>query len=154
MIWFFSLFFLMSLANGLSIYFSLIFSKYQLLVLLIFVVVSFVYSSFISALIFMIYFLLLALGFFISSLLIVLGVKLGYLFDFTPISWSKLLLLWTFPSTESHRFWTVVFSFSFLSMQSLIYFLISSVICWLFRSVLFSLHMFEFLIIFFPIIEI
>ena len=47
----------------------------------------------------------------------------------------------------SHRFWVVVFSFSFLSMHILISFLISSVIC-LFRSVLFSLHMLEFLIVF------
>ena len=50
--------------------------------------------------------------------------------------------------TESHRFWVVVFSFSFVSMNILICFLISSVICWLFRSMLFSLHMFIFLIVF------
>ena len=48
----------------------------------------------------------------------------------------------------SHRFLVVVFSFSFVSMHILISFLISSVICWLFRSVLFSLHMLEFLIVF------
>ena len=36
------------------------------------------------------------------------------------------------------------------SMHILISFIISSVICLLFRSVLFSLHMFEFLIVFFP----
>ena len=52
--------------------------------------------------------------------------------------------------TVSHRFWVVVFSFSFVSMDILIY----SMIYWLFRSVLFSLHMFEFLIIFFTVIEI
>jgi len=51
--------------------------------------------------------------------------------------------------TESHRFWVVVFSFSFISMHILISFLISSVICWLFRSVLYSLHTFVFLIAFF-----
>ena len=51
--------------------------------------------------------------------------------------------------TESHRFRVVVFSFSFVSMHILISFLISSVICWLFRSVLFSLHMFVFLIVLF-----
>ena len=45
--------------------------------------------------------------------------------------------------TVSHRFWVVVFSFSFVSMQILISFLISSVICWLF-----SLHMLDFLIVF------
>ena len=46
--------------------------------------------------------------------------------------------------TISHMFW-VVFSFSFVFMHILI----SSVICWLFRSMLFSLHMFVFLIVFF-----
>ena len=65
LIWFFSLCFLMSLANGLSILFIL--SKNQLLVLLIFAMVSFVSFAFIFALSFKIYFLLLTLGFFISS---------------------------------------------------------------------------------------
>ena len=55
LIWFFSLFFLMSLANnGLSI--LLIFSKSYLLALLILAMVSFVSFTFISALIFMISF--------------------------------------------------------------------------------------------------
>ena len=57
LIWFFSLCFLMSLANGLSILFIL--SKKQLLALLIFAMVSFVSFAFISALILEIYFLLL-----------------------------------------------------------------------------------------------
>ena len=35
--------------------------------------------------------------------------------------------------TVSHRIWVVVFSFSFISMHILI----SSMICWLFRSMLF-----------------
>ena len=65
LIWFFSLCFLMNLANGLSILFIL--SKNQLLALLIFAMVSFVYFAFISALSFKISFLLLTLGFFISS---------------------------------------------------------------------------------------
>ena len=65
LIWFFSLCFLMSLANGLSILFIL--SKNQLLALLIFAMVSLVYFAFISALIFSISFLLLTLGFIISS---------------------------------------------------------------------------------------
>jgi len=47
-------FILMSLANGLSIY--IIFSRKQLLVLLIFTVISFIYFSFISALIYMLSF--------------------------------------------------------------------------------------------------
>ena len=96
LIGFFSLFFLMSLANGLSILF--IFSKNQLLVLLIFAIASFASFSFISALIFMIYFLLLTLGFFISSFfLVALDFKLGYLFIFSLVSWGKLILPWTFP---------------------------------------------------------
>ena len=61
----FSLFSLMSQANSLSILF--IFSKRQLLVLLIFAIVSFVSFSLISALIFMISFLLLTLPPFYSS---------------------------------------------------------------------------------------
>ena len=56
-----SLFFLLSLAKGLSSLF--IFSKNELLVLLIFAIVLFVSISFISALIFMISFLLLTMGF-------------------------------------------------------------------------------------------
>ena len=50
--------------------------------------------------------------------------------------------------TDSHRFGVVVFSFSFLSMHILINFLISFVTCWLFRSVLFSFHMFVLLVVF------
>ena len=65
LIWFFSLCFLMSLANGLSILFVL--SKNQLLTLLIFAMVSFLSFAFISALIFKIYFPVLTMGFFISS---------------------------------------------------------------------------------------
>ena len=59
LIWFFSLFFLMNLAKGLSIFF--IFTKNQLLVVLIFNFVSFTSFSLISPLIFMIYFLLVNL---------------------------------------------------------------------------------------------
>ena len=65
LIWFFSLCFLMSLANGLSILFIL--PKNQLLALLIFAKVSFVSLAFISSLIYKISFFLLTLGFFISS---------------------------------------------------------------------------------------
>ena len=70
--------------NGLSI--LLIVSKNQLLALLIFAMVSFVSFAFISALIFKISFLILTLGFFISSFLVALGVELGYLFDFFLVS--------------------------------------------------------------------
>src|SRR5574341_604773 len=61
----------MSLANGFSILFIL--SKNQLLALLIFAMVSFFFFFFISALIFKISFLLLTLGFFISSFSICFG---------------------------------------------------------------------------------
>ena len=64
LIWFFSLFFLMSLAKDLSILF--IFSKNQLLVLLVFTIISFISFPFISARIFMISFLLLIWGIFCS----------------------------------------------------------------------------------------
>ena len=57
--------FLDDLANGLSILFN--FSKNQLLVLLIFAMVSFVSFAFIPVLIFKISFCLLTLGFIISS---------------------------------------------------------------------------------------
>ena len=50
--------------------------------------------------------------------------------------------------TVSHRFWVVVFSFSFISMHIFISFFIFYVICQLFSSVLFSLHTLEFLIVF------
>ena len=45
--------------------------------------------------------------------------------------------------TESHRFWVVVFSFSLLFMHISISFLISSIICWLLRSMLFSFDQFS-----------
>ena len=56
--------------------------------------------------------------------------------------------LWDTVKAVSHRFWVVVSSFPFVSMHILISFLISSVICWLFSSVLFSLHMLGVLIVF------
>ena len=75
-------------------------------------------------------------------------IELGYLFDFFLVSWGMPVLLWPFPLALllqcPHGFWVVVFSFSFVSMHILI----SSVICWLFSSVLFSLHMLGFLIVF------
>ena len=95
MIWFFSLCFLMSLANGLSILFT--FLKKQLLVLLIFAMISFVSFEFISALIFKISFLLLTLGSSFLPFLVALDVNLGYLFNFFLLSWGKPVMLWTFP---------------------------------------------------------
>ena len=95
LIWFFSLCFLMSLANGFSILFIL--SKNQVLALLIFAMVSFASFAFISALIFKLSFLLLTLGSSFLPFLVALGVELGYLFDFFLVSWGMPVLLWTFP---------------------------------------------------------
>ena len=95
LMWFFSLFFLMSLAAGLSILF--IFSKNQLLALLILVMVSFVSFAFFSALIFMISFLLLTLGCFVSSFPSCFRCRVRLFIDFSPVSWDNLVLLWTVP---------------------------------------------------------
>ena len=96
LIWLFSLCFLMSLVNGLSILFIL--SKNQLLALLIFAMVSFVSSAFISALNFKIFFLLLTLGSPFLPFIVAVGVELGYLFDFFWfVSWDMPVLLWNFP---------------------------------------------------------
>ena len=70
--------------------------KNQILVLLIYAIVSFVSSSFTSALIFMISFLLLTLRLFLSSCSICFRCKV-WLFNFTLVSRCKLILLWTFP---------------------------------------------------------
>ena len=94
-IWFFSLVFLLSLANGLSILF--IFSKNQPLGLLIFAMVSFVSFAFISTLIFMISFLLLTLGCFISSFSSCFRYRVRLFIWFSLVSWGKSVLLWTFP---------------------------------------------------------
>ena len=147
---FFSLCFLMSLANGLSLLF--IPSKNQLLAWLIFATISFVPFAFISALIFKIYFLVLAMGFFISSFSSCFRCRVRlfiWLFScFLRYACIAMNFSLSTAFIVSHRFWVVVFSFSFVSMHILISFLLSSVICWLFRSELFSLHMLEFLIAF------
>ena len=83
----------MTLANGLLI--LLIVS-----VLLTFTIVYFVSFSLIFALIFMIYFLLLTLKFFISSFSCCFTCKVRLLLFFfyvSPVSWVKLVLLWSFP---------------------------------------------------------
>ena len=146
LICFFSLCFLMSLANGLSILFIL--SKNQLLALLSFAMVSFVSFSFISALIFKILFFYWPWGSSFLPFLVALGVELGYLFDFFLLSWDKPVLLWTFPLALLLQcpmgFGLLCFHFHSL----LCIFFVSSVIFWLFSSILFSLHMLEFLIVF------
>ena len=95
LIWFFSPCFLMSLANGLSILFIL--SKNQLLALLIFLLVSFVSSAFIYALIFKFSFLLLTLGFLISSFSSCFRCRVRLFIWLFSRFFSMPILLWTFP---------------------------------------------------------
>ena len=135
----------MSLANGLSNLF--IFSKNQLLALLIFVMVSFVSFAFISALILKISFLLLTLVFFVFSFSSCFRCRVRFIWlysCFLRYACIAMNLPLSTAFTLSHLFWVVVFSFSFIFM----YILISWVICWLFSSVLFSFHVLEFLIVF------
>ena len=110
------------------------------------------FFGFIATLIFKISFLLLTLGFFISSFSSCFRCRVRlfiWVFScFLRDACIAMNLPLSTAFTVSHRFWVVVFSFSFASMHILISFLISSVICWLFRSVLFSLHMLGFLIVF------
>ena len=150
LIWFFSLYFLMSLASGLSI--LLILSKNHLLALLIFAMVSFVSFAFISALIFKISFLQLTLGFFISFFSSCFSCRVRLFIWLFSCFLMYACIAMNFPFSTafivSHRFWVAVFSFSNVSMHILISFLISSMISWLFSSVLFSLHMLKFLIVF------
>ena len=149
LIWFFCLCFLMSLANGLPIYllkepgFSFVDFCYSLLCLF-FIYFCHNFLRFLS--------FYWPWGSSFLLFLVALGVELGYWFDFFSGFLRYACIAMNFPLstafTVCHRFWVVVFSFSFISMHILISFLISSVICWLFSSVLFSLHMLEFLIIF------
>ena len=70
-------------------------------------------------------------GFFGSLFLVAFGVMLSHLFNVFVVSCGRFVLLQTSLSTAftaSHMFWVVMFSLSFTSS-----FLISSVICWLFR---------------------
>ena len=122
----------MSLAKGLSILF--IFSKNQLLVLLIFNIVSFISFLFISAQIFMVSFLLLILEFFVVLLPVVLAVKVGCLFDVFPVSWGRIVLLLTI-LLELLLLHPIDFELlCFHCHLFLDIFFISSVTCWLFRN--------------------
>ena len=53
----------------------------------------------------------------------------------------------------SHRGWIIVFSLSFFSRYFFIFSLFYSVIFWLFNNVEFSLHVFVFFYVFFPVID-
>ena len=150
LIWFFSLYFLMSLANGLSILFIL--SKNQLLALLIFAMVSFVSFAFIFALIVKISLLLLTLGFFISSFCSCFRCRVRlFIWRFSCFLRYACIAM-NFPLstafTVSHRFWVVGFHFHLFLCIFWFLFLFVSVVFWLFSSVLFSLHMLGFLIFF------
>ena len=137
------LFFFMSLANGLSILFILL--KNQVLALLIFAMVCFVYFAFISALIFKISFLLLSLGFFISSFSGCFRCRVRLFIWLFSCFLRYAYIAMNFPLrtafTVSHRFWVVMFSFSFISMH--VWFLLwfvgysaaycSASICWNFQ---------------------
>ena len=105
----FSLCFLMSLANGLSILFIL--SKNKLLALLIFAMVSFVSFALISALIFKIPFLLLTLGFFISSFSSFFRCRVRLFIWLFSCFLSKAYIAMNRPLSTafivSHRFWAV-----------------------------------------------
>ena len=160
LIWFFSLFFLMSLAKGLSILF--IFSRNQLLVLLILTIVSFTSFSCIAAQIFMIYFLLLILFFFnccccCSSFSSCFRYKVRLSIRCFSCLLKQDGIAINFPLrtafAASHKFW-IVFSLSFVSRNFFISLLISSVTCWLFRNVFFNLCVFVFLTVFFLVIDI
>ena len=94
LMWHFSLFFVMSLSNGLSFYllkeptFSFVDFGYGLLCFLcIYFCPNF----------FMISLLLLTLPCFISSFSSCFQCRDSYLFDFAPVSWGMLVLLWMFP---------------------------------------------------------
>ena len=116
LIWFFSLCFLMSLANGLSLLF--IPSKNQLLAWLIFATISFVPFAFISALIFKIYFLVLAMGFFISSFSSCFRCRVSlilWLFScFLRYAYIAVNLPLSTAFRVSHSFEVVVFSFLYI----------------------------------------
>ena len=108
--------------------------------------------EFVSALIFKISFLLLTLGFFISSFSSCFKCRIRLFIWLFPCFLRYACIAMNLPLstafTVSHRFWVVVFSFSFVSMHILISFLIYSVIFWLFSIMLFNLHMLEFLIVY------
>ena len=132
----------MSLAKVLSILFT--FSKNQLFILLFFTIVSVISFPFISARIFMISFLLLILVGFCSSFSSCFRCKVRLstrcLSCFLRQDYIAMIFPLRAAFTASRRFWVVVFSLSFVSRNFLISLLISSVTRWLFRNILFNLH--------------
>ena len=120
--------------SGQNFIILLIFSKNQLLVSSIISILFFISISFISALIFMIFFLLLTLGI-ISSSSFRCKVRL-FICNFS------YFLRYNFITIHSHRFWVMCLHFHLYLCIFLISSLISSVIHQLFSSRLFSLHVF------------
>ena len=108
--------------------FYFILSKKQLFALLIFAMVSFISFAFISVLIFKISFLLLTLGFFISSFSSCFRCRVRLFLWLFSCFLRYACIAMNFPLstafTVSNRFWVVVFSFSFVSMYIFISFLI------------------------------
>ena len=126
-------------------FFYFIFSKKQLSVLLIFAVVFFISFPFISAMIFMISFLVLTFFEGVLPFLIALGVRPGCLFDvFIEVVLYSVKSPLRTAFSAAHRFWVVVFHLSFVSWHFFISFLISSVLSRLFTRILFSLRIFVF----------
>ena len=126
LIWFLSFLFLEE--SGLSFinFLNLIFSKNQLLFLLIFATLFFVSISFICALIFMISFLLLTLGFPCSSFSNCFRRKIRlFIWDFSCFlrwDWSAINFSLRSALTTSHRFSVVACAFTFVSNYMYFYF--------------------------------
>ena len=108
------------------------------------------FFSFISALIFVISLLLLTLGFFCSSFSSCFRCRVRLSIQCFSCFLMNYCIAINFPLrtvfAESHKFWVIVFSLSFVSRNLLISFLISSVT---FSNVLFNLHEFVFFAVFF-----
>ena len=118
-----------------------------------FSIVFFISISFIFVLIFLVPSLLLTLSYAcsFSSPLRIMSVFLRFVI-FLP-SWGKIVSLKTFLLglclLHPYRFCMIVLSFSFVSKCFLIFCFISSLIHWLFSSILFSPHLFHSFFFFF-----
>ena len=145
-----SLFLLISWARGLSIWF--IFSKNQILVSMIFSIVLFYSILFISSLIFIMSLLLLTLGLICSSFSSFNNYEFRlFIWDcssFFKQAWIAIYFPLRTAFAVSHRSWGFVLLLSFVSIYFLICILIWSLIHWLFRSMLLSLHVFVSLFVF------
>ena len=143
---FFPHFFLMSLANGLSVVYLITEPAFSFINLYC----CFLHFFFSYALIFIISFLLLTLGFFCSfSSCFRCRVRLSIQCFSCFLRWDCIAI--NFPLriafAASHRFWVIVFYLSFVS-SSLLSSFMSSVTFLLLRNVLFNLHVFVFFAVF------